>query len=942
MEQKWGMTFSWGLLATLIFCTSFALADDVKNPYSFGGNCQSQGYWTSTATMELEKIKSIADTLRADPNCNQLSARLTEYYNALSAQTNLPAGAEVAANRSSTLRAQLDSVVSYSRNGRYEQDKIKEAMVASAVDSAIVAADSAKTSNNPMGGTPQQTATNLQALGSRINRSVHTGLDLVNNLAESTIEESKCLQNPNVSGPLMSSIIAMASAFGSSGQDAFGTKIARLTNTISKLMITRRYYDTTNKLGRAQFRNSMSCLLETVSESYCATLDADILYQEHVHQSGFQRDPKSGVISTQGVLGAKLNSPLRGFFVLTQLVPIVTGWVEKVQRGVEPRNSADSQFKNDILRNTITYYIQENNLMSTANFDQQTIKKLPDLVSKKRQVLKTVMQLSAQITGGREELQGLNFYTMAVLPMEIPFRLIGIPLPDKVRGSQESGVQQEPGQYLAANIDSIAAFNDPDRLMATVVVKLRGLIEEAQHNVIAYYNEWFIYDQASQYVDSVTGFTYNARDVLQHIDRYFDYVGDKIRENSQMDPSVLPMIEDTRRRIQNVLARYEELRLLGETFRKTSAAAKDEREALINQGVELHRKLLETAYEEFWILRARSGFLLGRVAGIVKYDMQNLLRANPEETNKVAKDIFFATGEAAFERMKTMSGSNPYMIYADIKLAQVTHLENLEAIESLLADNFAMSMSWIRMVSRNERPNDGDVRADSLRRLIEDFAEYYPPRKLRPVTKPWDIWWMFEEASISGPFQLGWHYWKHANRYSIWGQNTIVDTTGRAPYDSYPASTPHNGNVLFPDEGAAERMLAHYCIQSLAFKDSSPFKRMCDKINLNSPFLYYTMTDEEKTTYEKASPLMKFKVRHDLLGLATKEFIGKELSVNYNQKREQLITPEILEALKSPDDVLKKGARQLMARNQSSRVCALREFARNNFVEYLTQGLERK
>src|SRR5690606_26095546 len=144
--------------------------------------------------------------------------------------------------------------------------------------------------------------------------------------------------------------------------------------------------------------------------------------------------------------------------------------------------SADSQFKNDILRNTITYYIQENELFAAANADQVTIRKLPDIEGKRRQVLKTVLKLTGLITGGRDDLAGLNFYTMTALPMEIPFRLIGVKVPEKVAGSTDSGFQQQPSEWLQANMQNMPEFNDPEALLAKVLTNLRTLVEEAQRN----------------------------------------------------------------------------------------------------------------------------------------------------------------------------------------------------------------------------------------------------------------------------------------------------------------------------------------------------------------------------------------------------------------------------------------------------------------------------
>lgn len=940
--------FAIGPLA-LALIPLYSQAEEILNPYSFGvGSCQSQGLWTADATAALNQIRSIALKLQDDPNCGALRKTLDEFYASFSENGGLPPGADKVANGLSSFRSEIESLISYARGGRYLQEEVREAMVNKTIDAAIMQAESKSSWGRQ---TVDSIAGDLVSLQERVQRTVSFGMDILERATSAALTESECLQNANFAGPLLGAYVQMANALAASGQDASGVRISRIGSTISKLfqfVIDKKYTDTKNQLNRAQFRNSMSCLLETVSESYCSTLDAEILYQEHVRQNGYQRDPRSGMLTKKSVLGTQLDTPLRGFFILTQLVPIATGWVEKVQRGVEPRNSADSQFKNDILRNTITYYIQENELFAAANADQVTIRKLPDIEGKRRQVLKTVLKLTGLITGGRDDLAGLNFYTMTALPMEIPFRLIGVKVPEKVAGSTDSGFQQQPSEWLQANMQNMPEFNDPEALLAKVLTNLRTLVEEAQRNAIAYYNEWFIYDQAAQYIDSVTGFTYNVREALQHINNYLRDLSQRITQIPEMDASVLAALEDTQKRISTVLAKYEELRLLGEEFKATPAENKEAREALIEKGVETHRKLLETTYDQFMILRARSGFLLNRMAGIVRFDLQNLIRLAPDEMNRIARDIFFATGEAAFERMRAMSGSNPYMIYADIKVAQMTHLENLDAIETLLRDNFAVSTAWTRMVARNERPDTWSVSRDALRRLFEDFNEYYPAASLwdPPVA---ERGYFSIVGAVFSPLRylmLPYYGFKHLERYPILGQNSyldfVLDRRGKAPYDAYAATTVATPDIIFPDEGAAQRMLAHYCAQSLAFKDYVPFINTCRRVVLHSPFLHHQLTPEQKEEYQAASDLMKAKLRHKYLKEASKAFLENELSVDYEKKFHQYITPEVRAALHSDDEILKNEAVKMMARNQSARICALREFARNNYVHYLTQGLKTK
>jgi hypothetical protein len=665
------------------------------------------------------------------------------------------------------------------------------------------------------------------------------------------------------------------------------------------------------QLNQTQLRNSMSCLLEITSESYCSALDASNLFKEQMSRFQIVSGKDDTLKITDSVdMQNSTKGPLQGYYILTQQIPVITSWLEKIQRGVEPKLKTDAKFKNETIQTVMNFYTTENNLLGDINSSKTTLASQTSLQAKKNMVLKTLLSISDRLAGNIANDNETNFFTINMRPMEIPFALIGREVPPEVLGKGKSDFMQSPESWLQANMSNLSEFEKPEQLIETIHSNLKSLIEASQASAVSYYNEWFIYDNAALYVDSVTGMRYNVRDSLQNTNDYLSSLEEKIKSSNSADISIIPTIDETRFLISTVLEKYENIRLLGETYR--AATTYENRKATIEKGKQLHKELIESVYSSFSVLKGKSGFLANRMAIIVKNDFQTTLKSGADFSNENVKKIFYATGDAAFEKMRQMSSGNPKDIMMDLNNAQMTHKENLTAIEMMLKNHFLAMISYTKMVSQGISPSDEDVSRDSFKRAWSDYWEEYPIASrnilgviLEGIIKPFDFYISFYKGN---------HDRYPKSRTTSLGNNKL-------------AASVDNENE------AAKHMYELYCIQSLAFTDWRPFQALCKDVVLKSPFNTATLSPLAQQKFDTS-----LNVSYDY---KLAENLTDQTRKNISKIREQLRYAAMdRNAGKTYREKMSQ-VKLEMAKNHSARICALRDYGRNNFVMYLTLGIKK-
>jgi hypothetical protein len=880
-------------LTSFLACQITISFETQASTYSFtGGACESQGSWTSEALTATQSLVGITNQLQQDENCGQFGKNLQTYFTDVRQKLDGLKLEQGKVDQIGNLKNEIMSLRDFLKYPNIKGDVLS--LILNKTVEATTLSSSNQISQSAVNEGLSSHAKNLYSLGDRVYRTSEASVVILDQVMDSILNERKCLMTPNFMGPFMASMVNLTAAFLGSGQDFFGNRIANLVNKFSQILRDAHFANVMRQLNQTQFRNSMSCLLEVVSENYCSSVDAHYLFREEMDRHRLNSDgklPQHFKDDLKNLSGLGFD----GYYILTQQLPIVNAWIEKVQRGVEPRLESDAHFQNDVIEDVMRFYMKEKILLSTINFDRSSIEALTSVDSQRNAVLVTLEKLTDIVVGSRSEQGIKNFYTTAIIEQKIPFYLLGMPVPDQVQGKNASGFAQSPWVWLQANMASLPQFNNPIELLDSIRSHVRELSDVAQQSAIQYYNQWFIYDQAGLTFDSLTGMVYNVRTALENINNYLIH----LEKSGKLDPSIYPVLFDTQHRVTAVIDNYKKLKEKGEAL--NLASNPEEKTAILKESIDLSRTLIEVVYDQFMVLKARSGFLSNRLSNFVKYDFQNILRntdPNAKFEDKIVRDIYFATGDAAFERMKLMSSKNPKNIQTDLDNAQLTNKENLRALEMLMKDNFIAMMAYIKQVANGKAVTNNDIYNESRGRAWGDYW-----RETSLPSNPF--------ALVIGPlkiFDFYYYFSQNANRYpksldTDFGVNSALGITD-------------NENAV------AQRMLAHYCIQSLAFVDWQPFYEICKGVILTSPYKSGHLSSSEQVEFNQL------------------------LNVNYDKALSAFIDidditpiPHSLPYKRAVEkEKLSESERKLnRAKNQTARICSMRQFARNNYIMWITR-----
>jgi hypothetical protein len=913
--------------ALLTYSTS-ALA----SPNSFGGGaCKTQGTWTENAIAASRDLMTVVEGLRNAEGCGQLAVTIDAYLHQLNSNLN---SVEEIKSQASKISSVQEEILAHRQ---YAQDPHLGSVASHSMVSGInelaalsLGASPTEAANDPSMGAMKNTTSFLPNIGERVFKAGKKGITIADRILDSmTSEQMKCLSSPNLMGPFFTAIVQLSASMVSSGQDFFGKDVSSLVNKITALARTTHFDRIARDLHWLQFQNSMSCLIDTLSEGYCSTLDAQILFNEEMKRAkpiswdwNLSTAVASGSPQPQDFEKLK-KSIFEGYYVLTQQLPVVTAYLERIQRGIPPKNHSDANFQNKIQSNTFSYFLNERNIIADWNEARTTISNMTNIESQKSAIADTLKKLGRLIIGGQDEGSGLNFLERVTNGRKVMFQLMGRELPSEVIG--KNGMQIRAEDWLDVNYSQF--IGDPIAAMAEISRNLDMLLSSANQAAVEYYNYWFIADQPGLMVDSLTGMTYNIPEALEGINQYLAHFA----QQSYVDASVLPAVYETTEKINRILAQYKLLRETGLDLKNRYGHLDqypiEERQKLLQTAIDQYKDLIEIFYNEFLILKARSSFLVNRLTSFVKIDYQKRLRVenfNPADDNELLRQIYYATGDLVFERMRLISSKNPAEIDSDLNLAQHTYLESLRSMEDLVKDSFAAAIAQMKMEIEGADSTTSGIFEDSIIRANRDADANSLIR--------FQAWLMDRIYDGLPPFlkPQSKRAWSYRAADKIYGVTKMFFNP-----DRYPGMSALNPVRLFVKKeapgiqenanGAIQKTLALFCIQSLTFRDAAPFYSLCKGVVLKSP-----MIDDD---LRAKNPDFRFR-----------QFLDVEYDIILTSYLKNQTPPIVLQSMKEQPQLFPDlnqyiaEAKLRRAKNFDARVCALRQRNRNNYIMYLTQG----
>ncbi len=859
-------------LTVTIFTLGFpALSNAMDNSaYSFGGVCASQGVWVQEALSSTRQIRQIILNLKNDANCKGLGTKIDSYLNSLGAELESIKNADKSASRLSDIPKELFALKTMATSGSEYRNKTLGLIADRIFESSQIQSQAAA------GALSEEQAQRIMSMGKRINSSAGAGISMLSSLLDELPNFNNCLSDPNVIGPYLVGAVNMAGAFVNSSKGG-NIQTAQLLSKITNYLREDKYASIIKKLNETEFQNSISCLLESASESYCNAVDSRNLLNKSLKEMVEEEKIPGSVLqaNNNAAFYGGIKNPFTGIYILNHHIPNISQWLQKVQIGIDPKLPTDSDFKNDTIQ-IVSDYLQKVNSLKAEYYKQlETIRGFTDEKARSNQVYQLVKSLTSEMIGGRKSSQ-VNFFLLARNDIELPFALLGIPVPDPVKGIGVA-MPVDYDRYLATHPEIFATA--PLKIAESIGSNLNQIISAADGASIEYYSKWFIVDKAALVSEATTSMQYTVIDSLKALKNYLELLIEKF-ERFNGNKTDVPAIIETIDRIEKVLAKIDNLMGLSNEMSSAIAHIDPKTKKLVRLNGEATLKLtdeyrlkianaytdvINEIFEQFNVMLSRSGFLSTKFQLWVMSDYSLMLK-NKIQLSDYEQSLFISMGNTAVDRISFLLSGNPSTTKDDLDNALRIHKENLLAIESTFKERWYTYTEVAKLISEG-KSTAKEIKAAVKDRLDKEYSFMGISSKYLPPIAPMNV-----IKAILDIAKL-WKEYTHPDLYQI--PSTMVNTTKYIRENEF-----HSMNQVY----------SKMCVQALAFQDQTMFKTLCANAKLISPF-----SEVAPTSAKLAS-----------------------LNMSYSGR--------LLNSEKNPTTA------------ETQRICAFRDYHRGNLVQKLTIG----
>lgn len=776
------------LLALAVFAPKPSLAA----AHIYGGMCQSQGSWLQTALSQNKVILDALTALKDDPACKVLTDALTQipkislgaHPAAQPNQVDLASSfrelsdlnefvsPEKFKNLSAAMAAHgqdankfQDAVFNVVFNESYEKIKDLGTHVDSSQDT-----DATRASQSIIGS--QRLQNYLDDSEQIANAAMATSQTIMKAIPQSTT----CFQNHIGVGPVLLGALAQTSAALISGGKVTG--IGEFTASVLNFSRDMKFYKSISSLEYEQFKNSVSCLVETTSESYCATQDAENSL-EMLRFNG-QEAPKNLAQMLSVSASDPVASPVAGLVIYMRDIPVVQDWLQRVLYGISPRQIWQGNGKNDNWSAYLGFVTSANYLEANFSDKEQLYlqdAKNMDQATKMGRVREIFNDTVNVIRNGAPAGNGpVNFYLRAMQTEMIPFFLLGVQMP----ADFNTRINDMDTMWLKWTQSGVNGFDNPDHLLQTVKENLKKLTDRAREQANQLFTQRMVIDPLNLVTVAMRGPGVSAYQAFVDQRTYYNNLITKLQtsvvamssDNSQATRRTLlaahiPLLKDSVRRLDLLI---NALQSLSNVDASADAAEQSD-------------KIMDVIYNAANMLVSWDNFFGLRMQTALQADLSDTLWRRSSLT-EAQRQYFLAVGPDLVSKLAGFYSTDPVSQRADLSAAKVAQAANLKAVEQQFAKVLFNEILDI------DCKTEGGYACDA--------------RKLNPSYDPAGN--MLERANIKG-LNNGLAQYRE-------GHNLL----GGVLKWMYPVSE---------DSKAMQQVKAKYCVQALAFESRELFQEIC-------------------------------------------------------------------------------------------------------------------
>ncbi len=858
------------------------------NVYAFGPACSSAGQWTQRASQATQQLIATVTSLANNPECKGMSALIPGLQSVQDQSAIFENGTDsdtgdTPAQNQSKMAALANIAMSPDQNMTPFVGSAQKLFAADSLRNAVSAYSSTGTSGQ------LSRVSNVLRLGARGRGSFYSlgakaassSAQYLASFAQALPGYDSCLVGRQSEfAIILSSIVNVGATIAGSGS-GMSPNTSGLIKSILDLIRDQKFSGALARLNQVQLNQSLSCLMEVSTESYCSVLDM----QRLVKKPEFKRDvpeDKSKVLKASVDESKQYdqigNTPLSGYYILTVHLPNIYRWVQSVGFGVNANWETDGLFKSQT-EALVSAFKQKTYALPAVLAESFTqINRLTDRDARKQALITTIQSVSNRI-GELNNIGPINFFLQTKNQIILPFYLLDEEnnIPECIYKT-DSGTTCDVWMKLQdPNSNFTRLKNFDSTYLLTIQKKLNSLIDLSTEKASSYYQSRVIVNSVNLAVDSLIGTNYSVKDSLEFISMYLTYLEKFISMKGQAYPDMLkivPAIRSTQNRFDRILFAYDKLDSLNKLDRSATGYTKTVEEA--------YKNVINEVYNQFDILWQKDGFVVGTLSNFVsaEYTLRIKSGIGLEDYDRQFLTI---SGKDLLETLKSAHFTNKVDIISDLSSAQEMNLTNIEVVEGMFINNFYNTILMYNLRLSGKNITQAVVNSMNRRNIFNE-ANFNPGvREDHPL--------IMGALSYLGPLATG------------LGE-AILNT------DKHPVKFTTNPLIMNPGDtpqGDFKRRRDTFCLQSLAFLKRGRF----DLPMNGQPGLCHGV--KLMSDYWREIPNAK-----------KKEF--NNLNINYD---------EILAATK-----VKGIEESAEARDQA--ICAYRNYRRNNMVYFLTKDVDQR
>lgn len=757
------------------------------------GACGASGVWTETAHEKADKMMQTIKTLSERKECAALVNNAWKLEQ-IKAFTTSPSQLNYRVAKFMTLPRDIASIGTFMElsGGKSELQGLAKPSLLNRVfqlrsAEAEVMVESNMASNLQTDANGRVNITReMQGLHSRLLKTGTTGLNRLGEFFETMTASPDCF---GTMGSMQSEFLLTSAQLLGAFASADPATTAQIGRTVQKYVnfvntgFARRLQQTQTDM---QLRETISCLLDVVTYSYCGARDAKVLLD-----LGIERKERGAPVYDG-------KNAFYGLDVLTNRIPTVNAWLLQITQGVVMRNDQNKMLMVDMMK--IPVALLRYRKIIDLKFDQ-AMYKIAAMDPGKTQTTAMAQLLFelAQIISRADFQKGANTTVPNLLDGQkktyrIPFLLGGVEEKD-IPHAAIPGDQAAVAQLLS--VVDVVNINGPFESMktfesfrATLRKNLNGWMDSA----ISYGMDFFWRNYPIDYVavasQGVAGQYVTPIDALRAVQTYIYHYLQVAKESKNTSMVSLGYdVLDLLKRINAILDAYTDLSKSGDPEK-----AKD---------------FVRLVYQKLDMVIFAESFLQQRLLPMVMAEVNAMMAGAIPGKNSLETDIVAVAQRSAVMDLFARSGvgtADAQKLKIDVASAMNLGMQTLEALTTVITEPLDDQLHKLNARAFGAQWDADAIRADSYRRSVRDTRTL----------------WGTDSSSA------------YPDRFSSFFVDTLLLVQTRAQLrrsfhpDLYPVP-PAGGMRGFTDDdqGSITNLWGFLCIQSLSLPNRDRFRKLC-------------------------------------------------------------------------------------------------------------------